>query len=149
MKIALISSGNIVAVGHYRELFPHVSFTANGPEPAWMSENSALPVSEYRQFDPLTQRLEPCPPYVDNGVVYTVTVRELSAAELSEQEEGLWATVRAIRNEHLARSDWTHTVDSPLSIEQKTQWAEYRQALRDITSQPDPRNLVWPEAPGA
>ena len=34
-----------------------------------------------------------------------------------------------------------------LSEKRRQQWQAYRQALRDITEQPDPFNIVWPETP--
>jgi hypothetical protein len=49
----------------------------------------------------------------------------------------------------LAESDWTQLPDVPLSAEQKTAWATYRQQLRDITAQPGfPNNINWPQKPG-
>lgn len=36
------------------------------------------------------------------------------------------------RLEALQESDWTQTVDSPLSDTKKAEWATYRQALRDL-----------------
>ena len=59
----------------------------------------------------------------------------------------LWAQVRATRNHLLNQSDWTQLPDSPLSTAQKTAWAGYRQALRDITQQADPAAVVWPVVP--
>ena len=59
-----------------------------------------------------------------------------------------WAAVRAERNAKLAASDWTQLPD--VLLETKTQWATYRQALRDITGQPGyPFNIVWPTPPTA
>lgn len=52
---------------------------------------------------------------------------------------------RAERNRKLAECDWTQTLDSPTD---KKAWAEYRQALRDITKQEGfPYNITWPEEP--
>lgn len=56
-----------------------------------------------------------------------------------------WVLVRARRDELLAQSDWTQLPDVPLPT--KDAWATYRQALRDVTMQPDPFNIVWPTAP--
>lgn len=58
-----------------------------------------------------------------------------------------WDDVRAERNARLAECDWTQLPDSPLTTEQRSAWATYRQALRDVTEQPDPFNLDWPETP--
>jgi hypothetical protein len=52
----------------------------------------------------------------------------------------------AERNKLLKESDWTQLPDVPLVT--KAAWAEYRQALRDITSQAGfPANVVWPTPP--
>jgi hypothetical protein len=57
-----------------------------------------------------------------------------------------WGGVRDERNRLLQESDWTQLPDVP--IDTKEAWATYRQALRDVTDQPDPFNIVWPVAPG-
>lgn len=56
-----------------------------------------------------------------------------------------WAGVRQERNRLLAESDWTQTSDATAD---KQAWLIYRQALRDITTQTDPINIVWPIPPG-
>ncbi len=53
--------------------------------------------------------------------------------------------VRETRNALLSASDWTQLPDVPLAMTQA--WADYRQALRDITLQPDPFNIIWPTPP--
>jgi len=42
--------------------------------------------------------------------------------------------VKNQRNQLLSQSDWTQLPDSPLTDEQKTAWAVYRQELRDLPS---------------
>ena len=62
-------------------------------------------------------------------------------------EELLWARVRYQRDEMLAACDWL-TVRAQERGEPVPQaWLDYRQALRDITQQGDPENIVWPQAP--
>lgn len=56
-----------------------------------------------------------------------------------------WPLVRAKRNQLLAQSDWTQLPDVPIAA--KEAWAVYRQALRDVTLQPDPFNITWPVPP--
>ena len=56
-----------------------------------------------------------------------------------------WATIRAQRNAKLTSCDWTQLPDSPKYQDQD--WLTYRQALRDITTQTDVNNIVWPEEP--
>lgn len=55
-------------------------------------------------------------------------------------------SIKFERNILLANSDWTQMPD--VAIANKTEWAAYRQALRDITTQADPFNIVWPTPPG-
>jgi hypothetical protein len=53
--------------------------------------------------------------------------------------------VREERDKLLASSDWTQVADAPVD---KAAWAEYRQALRDITTQDGfPWSVEWPIAP--
>ena len=55
---------------------------------------------------------------------------------------------RVKRDELLKLSDWTQVSDCSLSDEKKVEWREYRQELRDITSQGTwPNYPVWPIAP--
>ena len=50
------------------------------------------------------------------------------------------------RNQLLLESDWTQLPDVPSNT--KDQWAEYRQALRDITKQDGyPENVEFPIVP--
>jgi hypothetical protein len=54
--------------------------------------------------------------------------------------------IRQWRNAQLASSDWTQLPD--VTIADKTQWAAYRQELRDMLKQnDDPKLIVFPEPP--
>lgn len=56
-----------------------------------------------------------------------------------------WQQLRANRNMLLSASDWTQLPDAPVD---RSAWAEYRQALRDLPDQTtDPLNPVWPTPP--
>jgi hypothetical protein len=65
--------------------------------------------------------------------------------------EHLWAEVRRRRQELLLASDWVEfrTAAKRLSVKQLEAWDAYRQALRDITQQPDPLAITWPRPPAA
>jgi hypothetical protein len=73
---------------------------------------------------------------------------EFNARELAWKEEHnsrLASEIRGQRDALLMSSDWTQINDAPVN---KVVWAVYRQALRDITSQPGfPLNIVWPTKP--
>ena len=46
-------------------------------------------------------------------------------------------TIRSARNRILVETDWTQMSDSPLTNEKKQEWANYRQALRDLPNSID------------
>jgi hypothetical protein len=70
----------------------------------------------------------------------------LSQEELAEKTNQRARQVRRERNQKLAESDWTQLADSVIN---KTVWAVYRQALRDLPSQTGfPWAVEWPLAPG-
>ena len=58
-----------------------------------------------------------------------------------------WALVRAERLRRLALSDVVVTRAQERGEPVPPQWLAYRQALRDITEQPDPERIQWPVAP--
>ena len=69
-------------------------------------------------------------------------------AEIEAEMDGAkWDRVRDLRNRKLDTCDWTAVSDNQLSESQRTAWATYRQALRDIPTQADPDNVTWPTPP--
>lgn len=63
--------------------------------------------------------------------------------------EVLWGRVRLKRDKLLTACDWVVTRAQEAGEPVPEPWRVYRQALRDITTQPDPMNIVWPVAPAA
>lgn len=61
--------------------------------------------------------------------------------------EERWVYVRKERDRLLAQSDWMVARASETGVPMPQEWAQYRQALRDITGQHNPFFVVWPEAP--
>ena len=56
--------------------------------------------------------------------------------------------MRMFRDSLLAQSDWTQNADSPLSDSKKTEWATYRQALRDFPASWTPADTAdFPDQP--
>ena len=58
-----------------------------------------------------------------------------------------WVKVRAERDALLESTDWVVIKQAEAGGPLPTPWRQYRDALRDITVQPDPFNLVWPTPP--
>ena len=78
------------------------------------------------------------------------TKAEKEAAYQATLDAEVAATNRATRNTLLSDSDWTQMNDSPLSNEDKTAWATYRQELRDVTdldAWPNMGDDDWPVRP--
>lgn len=58
------------------------------------------------------------------------------------------SAVRAKRDRLLTDCDWTQLADSPLTAEEKSRWAAYRQSLRDVPQQEGfPSSVCFPEKP--
>jgi len=78
---------------------------------------------------------------VTDGQITRKSTVELELREVQKKS----TETRLKRNSLLAETDWTQVPDSPVN---KKAWADYRQALRDITSQKGyPLDVVWPEPP--
>jgi hypothetical protein len=72
-----------------------------------------------------------------------------SDADINQIEtDKAWIVLRNRRNGYLTDSDWTQTLDAPLSDTKKAEWATYRQTLRDLPSNTsDPSNPNFPDKP--
>ena len=93
--------------------------------------------------------------YVDNGQLVSMPTKP-SGAYIFDYATKLWVaqtdaqaqSITSQRNKLLYESDWTQIPNNPLTIEQQTTWATYRQQLRDIPQQSGfPYNVTWPVAP--
>lgn len=86
------------------------------------------------------------PPKPSEYCVFDYTTKQWVDPRTPETQ---WPIVRRERNKRLQTSDWTDTASAPARLGQTLydQWQTYRQALRDVTSQPDPFNIIWPTPP--
>jgi len=82
---------------------------------------------------------------------YSATEYIISDGEAVLRTDNVLAKLRLKRDVLLYESDWTQMSDSPLTDAKKTEWATYRQSLRDapvtnasITNIDD---AVWPTKP--
>ena len=82
-------------------------------------------------------------PATENSPAKTAAENEAEYKAMKDAEQA--ANVRKQRTEKLKDCDWTQIADSTAD---KTVWATYRQALRDITAQAGfPWDITWPDAP--
>lgn len=82
--------------------------------------------------------------YTDpDGVVHTAAEQYEAYCFAKDNEQAKF--VRTDRNKRLADCDWTQLPDAPVDHQA---WATYRQALRNVSSQPGfPWDVQWPEEP--
>lgn len=85
-------------------------------------------------------RLKGEPPSTSHVFNYTTKQWELD-------EELAWTTVKRQRSLLLSKTDWVVAKSIETAQAIPAVWLVYRQALRDITLQSDPLNLVWPVEP--
>jgi len=93
------------------------------------------------------------PVFADTAATETTpakTAAENEAAYIAQIDSNHAKSMREQRDAKLSSSDWTQVDDSPIGNVVKSQWATYRQALRDVPSQTGfPWEVTWPGVPGA
>jgi hypothetical protein len=129
----------------HTEWFPNTSFGERGPSLDWIKSEGYYVITVWKPYDHATEKLVSAAPHLYDGMCCLVDVEPLTAEELQARVDTQWQVVRTQRNQMLKDTDWTQLSDSPVD---KTAWALYRQALRDITQQPDPFNITWPKQNG-
>ena len=77
----------------------------------------------------------------------TVTL-QTDPTKVAAKTEAQWNSVRAQQSDLLYKSDWTCSV-TDYEVPNKSEWVQYRAQLRDVTTQSDPFNIVWPSPPVA
>lgn len=85
-----------------------------------------------------------------DGVVVDLTAEEIEAFNASNAAADLdFGHERSMRNSRLSASDWTQTIDAPLTAEKQAEWATYRQELRDYPAQAEKVSELpeWPTPP--
>jgi len=146
MEIRIRTSGQVMYEGEFRQLNPNTSFpqqiSANN-----LNDFDADVVLEGPQASPTRYQTA----YRDgveeiDGKWYTkysVTDMDDEAKTAKDAEQA--KAVREDRTKRLSESDWTQVADAPVD---KTVWATYRQALRDVTAQSGfPWEITWPTQP--
>jgi hypothetical protein len=97
--------------------------------------------------DRTTEKLVPCEPYIKDGFAYTVKVEPKTVEELAADKESKAAEIRKQRDELLAKSDWVVIKAIEQGTQVEPEWTIYRQALRDITDNPEFPNVELPVHP--
>lgn len=85
MLIAKIENGAVVDVADHLIMFPNTSFSAGGVHESFYAENGVMPVNLFKPYDHETEHLVPCPPYIEDGQVYTMCVELKPVAEFAPE----------------------------------------------------------------
>ena len=126
----------------------------NNPNSSFPSEMTEAVMNEYNIFEvrqtpkpnDYTKNITEGTPILVEGVYYQNWEQtDASTSEINTRIEAKWVEVRENRNQLLQECDWTQLGDIP--NETKTIWQSYRQDLRDVTSQTNPFDIVWPVKP--
>lgn len=144
MKIGKEVDGTIL-VKHWRDWFPNVSFSNGVPSDDFIASRGYKKVSLYKDHDSSTQKLVSADLYIEGNFIYAVEVQDKTSSDLQAETDALASTKREQRNQALYSTDWTQLPDSPYSG--NVTWTNYRQALRDITVDPDWPNVDFPTEP--
>tara|TARA_B100000424_G_scaffold114824_1_gene86572 strand:- start:167 stop:601 length:435 start_codon:yes stop_codon:yes gene_type:complete len=143
MNYAIIDGTTVKNTGTIQQLFPNTSFSINGPNTDFLTANNVVELVENLSYTVPTQKITTVDPYLENGKVYTVKVETTTTEEQTILKNNQWQNVRQERDMLLKETDWRASSDLILSDD----WKSYRQALRDVPTQSDPFNIVWPTIP--
>lgn len=107
-----------------------------------VEKNSSLAVEV---TDELASQLESS---TENLFLIDGALKTLMQKHVIENIDVFKNRVRSKRNILLINSDWTQLSDSPLDADKVSEWATYRQALRDLTDNLDENgDVTFPTAP--
>ena len=162
MEIRL-QDGQVMFEAEFRKLHPNTSFPQN-INAETLNDFGAVALLEGPQATPTTHyqysmrdgveqidgvwytKYSLGPVFVDTTVDnVTTTAQEQQTAYQAQKDTEQAKSVRASRDDKLKATDWTQVSDAPVD---KTVWATYRQALRDLTKESGfPWDMTWPEEP--
>lgn len=146
MEIRIRQSGAVVTDGEFRAMFPNTGFPVQLTEQI-INDFGGDVVFEGPQAQPTRYQVG----FRDgveqiNGKWYTkYSVSDMDDEAKASLDAQQAKSVRDDRTNRLSESDWTQLADAPVD---KTAWATYRQALRDLTTQDGfPWSVTWPVKP--
>lgn len=141
-----VPTGQLVDAMRVQQAHPELNVPVDSLTDAQLAEISmcrvvvpAFPIDGYRyDHGPIVQQ--------DGAWVATWTQLPTPDRDRVMMERS--RVVRNDRNSALSQCDWTQLADAPLNAEQRAAWGAHRQALRDLTAQPNfPWQVEWPVKP--
>ena len=133
------------SIPQLRVAFPNVSLPAELTDVSLVEWDMYVVTPTPMPTD-YTKNITEGTPVLTDGVYYQNWIQtDASQSEIDYRLENQWFIIRETRNELLSECDWTQLADIP--SETKEAWTIYRQALRNITTQPSPFSIIWPAKP--
>ena len=155
MKFRHNETGQIFnSEGEFRMAYPNVSFPATLDQNALDFGNVSVIVEVQPPECTMLHRVDYDGVQLINGQwteVWSIHNKYDDPTEQTAWEveclEIQWVNVRCTRDILLAQTDYTDLPNTPITTQCRNNFLTYRQALRDITNQPDPYNIIWPTMP--
>jgi hypothetical protein len=136
---AIVKDKEIINVGEITVLFPNTSFPSNGEYGDFLKDNDVYPVITNLEYNPNTEKLVPCDPYIKSKKVYNVKIESISA---EDQKDILLAHI----DFELISTEGLET-KSDLSAKDKKSWEKYREKLNLLKEYSNISEVTWPEKP--
>jgi hypothetical protein len=137
------------SIGQLRKDNPQTSFPKN-PSNQLLAEWDVFPVKPTQgpSVDYTKNVKEGVPVKQGADWVQVWEVTNATPSEIADRTNQQANSVRSERDQKLAACDWTQLPDAPVTSEKWSEWAEYRQALRDVPQQSNfPWSVTWPLQP--
>jgi len=149
MNLRNKQTGAVVTDGEFRAAFPSTGFPIHITEQTY-NEFGYDVVLEGPQAQPTRYQVGFADgvQQIDGKWFTKYSVADMDDEAKTAKDEEQAKNVRTQRTEKLRDCDWTQLDDTPMSNTQKADWAEYRQALRDVPNQAGfPFDIEWPTQP--
>jgi len=155
LYVKLDENRNIVKypylLSHFQLEFPDIKINSLSEiESVNLEKNHIYPVQLHTPPDTTTnQKLQMANPlFVDGKWHQEWEIRNLTEQEIETRDYKLSLNRRAYRNKLLSESDWVVTKSVELGTPIPDEWLQYRQALRDLPTQPGfPHMVQFPKSP--
>jgi hypothetical protein len=137
-------SGQVMYESEFRQLHPNTSFP-QVISAETLNDFGASVVFEGPQASPTRYQTayRDGVEQIDNKWYTKYSVAEMDADAKTALDAQQAKSMRDQRDQKLKDSDWSQVADAPVD---KTVWATYRQALRDIPTQSGfPWEVTWPD----
>lgn len=123
--------------------FPNTSFSPNSDLSDWGIHIVTITSKPTDQTKNYTESLV----YENNQWIVNWVESNKTTEELVMVNENKWNEIRFERNSLLKDSDFTMCEDYPYRELTLNDWKQYRESLRNLTTQEDPFNITWPIKP--